>query len=206
MNLLRNTILLLLVLFVITPYAFAMGPKKPAVVINADPEIIDAGSPVTLSWSSSDATTCTIDNGIGSVELNGSRVVFPSDNITYTITADGDGGIVTASASVTVKHPPEIVSFTASAASINQGESVTLTWETNGADSCNISPAPGSVSVSDTTTMMPDTNTTYTLNAENSDGSDSESISVVVVPLVHQVKTFEYDEAGRIKNVISEFE
>lgn len=210
MNLFWKTLLstaALATLLLLNQSSFAMGPNPPTpptVTISAEPASVLSAEPVTLSWSSSDATSCTIDNGIGGVELNGSRVVYPATNTTYTINVNGEGGDASDSVSITIKKPAEIISFTVSASSIKEGEPVTLTWETNLADSCSISPAPGSVGTSGSVIVEPDTDTTYTLNAGNSDGSDTESVSIVVIPLLQQTKTFEYDDAGRIKAVISQ--
>jgi peptidoglycan-associated lipoprotein len=55
----------------------------------------------------SDATEISIDQGIGTVQANGSRQVFPSNSTTYTLTARGaDGRSVTSTASVNVTAPP----------------------------------------------------------------------------------------------------
>lgn len=64
------------------------------VVINsftADPKIIDLGKESTLSWSTTYATDCEIDHGVGGVAVNGSTVVKPTITTTYTLTC-GNGG------------------------------------------------------------------------------------------------------------------
>jgi peptidoglycan-associated lipoprotein len=59
-----------------------------------------------LRWSVSNATDISIDPGIGTVQANGSRTVFPSNSTTYTLTAKGEGGSKTATATVSVSAPP----------------------------------------------------------------------------------------------------
>jgi hypothetical protein len=71
------------------------------VQFNADPAILPPGQSATLTWSSVNAASATIDNGIGSVAPTGSIAVTPTQDTTYTITVIGPGG--TAMASVTVK-------------------------------------------------------------------------------------------------------
>ncbi|MCK4760702.1 MAG: hypothetical protein KAW12_00785, partial [Candidatus Aminicenantes bacterium] len=66
----------------------------PQVTFNASPGSIEAGQSAVLSWSTTDAETVTIDNGIGSVGINGSVTVSPTQDATYTITAVGPGGTV----------------------------------------------------------------------------------------------------------------
>ena len=63
---------------------------------------ITSGESCSLSWSVSDATTVSIDQGIGDVDLTGSWDVFPTTTTTYTLTATNDADNVTATAQVVV--------------------------------------------------------------------------------------------------------
>jgi peptidoglycan-associated lipoprotein len=86
-----------------TPPATAPAPApQPTVTINASPENVTSGQAVTLSWSSTNATDLTIDPGVGKVSPQGSTPVNPTTSTTYTITATGPGGSVTAGTRVTV--------------------------------------------------------------------------------------------------------
>lgn len=87
----------------------------PTCDIKANPETLVKGEKSTLTWTSTNATSAEIDQGIGAVAVNGSLEVSPQQTTTYTITVKGDGG--KASASVTVEvtnpnenYPPKIVS------------------------------------------------------------------------------------------------
>src|SRR5690242_2645061 len=65
-------------------------PAKPAInSFSAEPRSIERGQSATLRWSVSNATDITIDQGIGAVQSNGSRQVFPSNTTTYTLVANG---------------------------------------------------------------------------------------------------------------------
>ncbi|MFH1148136.1 MAG: hypothetical protein V1736_10580 [Pseudomonadota bacterium] len=79
----------------------------PTVSISANPSSIAAGESCTLSWTSSNATSCDIEPGIGPVDPNGSMIVSPAQNTTYIITATGPGGAVTAQAAVVVTSAVE---------------------------------------------------------------------------------------------------
>lgn len=57
-------------------------------------------SGAVLSWSTSNAQSASI-SGMGSVDLNGSKVVYPSGNQIYTMTVNGPGGIYTCQTSYT---------------------------------------------------------------------------------------------------------
>jgi peptidoglycan-associated lipoprotein len=71
----------------------------------AEPDSIERGQSSTLRWSVSDATSVTIEPGLGAVQTNGSRQVFPSNTTTYTLTAVGTR-TVKATATVNVTVPP----------------------------------------------------------------------------------------------------
>ena len=98
----------------------------------------------TLSWDVDDADTLSI-NGTdvtGQTQL----VVSPGSTTTYTLTATNGDGPTTQDVTVTVDPPPSIGLFAGDRATINSGESVTLSWETEFATGWSISPAPGDVS------------------------------------------------------------
>jgi len=81
------------------------GCNGTAPIINsfsANPLTITVGGSSTLSWSVTDATSVTIDNGIGSVALTGTTIVTPATTTTYTLTATNAAGSVTGSVTVTV--------------------------------------------------------------------------------------------------------
>jgi peptidoglycan-associated lipoprotein len=82
-------------------------PAKPAISsFTADPRSIERGQAATLRWAVSNATDVTIDQGIGAVQSNGSRQVFPADSTTYTLVANGPGGSATSTVTVDVRVPP----------------------------------------------------------------------------------------------------
>jgi uncharacterized membrane protein len=54
---------------------------------DVDPVVIRPGGAANLSWSIIGAESVAIDQGIGSVELNGYRSVSPAKTTVYTLTA-----------------------------------------------------------------------------------------------------------------------
>ncbi|HZM91382.1 MAG TPA: OmpA family protein [Blastocatellia bacterium] len=76
-------------------------PARPSISISADQEAINRGQSTTLRWTSNNADRVTISE-LGTVPSSGSRVVSPSQSITYNATATGAGGTENASARVTV--------------------------------------------------------------------------------------------------------
>jgi len=92
---------------VVTPPAPPPPTAKAAInSFTAEPSTIQRGQSATLRWSISNATDMRIDQGIGAIQSNGSRQVFPSATTTYTLVAEGPGGSDTRTATVEVTSPP----------------------------------------------------------------------------------------------------
>jgi hypothetical protein len=66
-----------------------------------------AGDPIVLAWTTSGGpTSCAIDNGVGNVACAGQVTVNPATATTYTLTATGPNGTVTAPAAVAISPTP----------------------------------------------------------------------------------------------------
>jgi peptidoglycan-associated lipoprotein len=78
----------------------------PTVTLNVSPAAIERGNTATLTWSSNNAASVTIDNGVGSVESSGRRSVNPSESTTYKARATNSRGEAVAEARITVTEPP----------------------------------------------------------------------------------------------------
>ncbi len=81
-------------------------PARPTVNLQASSSIIQRGETVTLTWSSTNATSLNLSPEIGAVTAEGTQRVTPRDSITYTITATGPGGSADANVHITVSAPP----------------------------------------------------------------------------------------------------
>ncbi|MGI8741407.1 MAG: PKD domain-containing protein [Bryobacteraceae bacterium] len=151
----------------------------------ASPMNIMAGESSTIFFSSLNATSVSISNGIGNVGMSGSVVVSPTTNTNYIVTATNQFGSATCSVSVQVTPgaAPRIVKFTASPLSIQQGATSTLLWLVENARDVTITPGIGSVSNADTRDVQPTQTTTYTLTATNKFGSVSAQATVTVIPV-----------------------
>jgi hypothetical protein len=80
----------------------AYGPRPaPSASLTVWPTSITPGQSATLSWTTSEASSARIDQGIGPVDLSGSMTVMPTSTTTYTLTAVGATGI-TVSATLNV--------------------------------------------------------------------------------------------------------
>lgn len=162
----------------------------PAPVINtftATPGSITVGQSTTLAWQTTNATSVTINQGIGSVALTGSQVVSPVVTTTYTLTATGAGGTATTTVTVGVTpvvepNPAPIINlFTVSPGTIAAGESAILTWQTTYATTVSIDQGIGTVDLNSSQTVAPTiTTTTYTLTATGAGGTRTSAVTLIV--------------------------
>ena len=84
-----------------------LRPEPPAIALfNATPSEINPGQSTTLQWDIKDATSITIDQGIGAIDATGSKKLSPTKTIAYTLTATNAGGTVSKSVVVYVNPPP----------------------------------------------------------------------------------------------------
>lgn len=160
--------------------------KTPPTIssFTATPATIHSGESSTLAWNVSNATTLSINQGVGTVTgATGSRTVSPTATTTYTLTATNADGTKTATCTVTIAlNPPTIDSFTATPASIKLNDSSMLSWSVQNATTVSIDQAIGTVAATGTSQVTPLVTTTYTLTATNADGNSTATAQVAILP------------------------
>lgn len=78
-------------------------------------------------------------------------------------------------------EPPRIIGFTAQPATINRGDSATLSWEVEGqVTNLRINNGVGNVTGKSSVEVTPDATTTYRLEATNSAGTSTATVTVTV--------------------------
>jgi len=158
--------------------------SSATVTLSASPTSIAPGASSDLTWSTTNATSCTASGDwTGRKEVSGKKVVTPTVNSTYILTcSDADGGSVSQSVSVSIAPPT--VTLSASPTSIAPGASSDLTWSTTNATSCTASNGwTGTKGISGTQSVSPGVTTTYTLDCVGVGGSANGVRSVAVVPV-----------------------
>ncbi len=136
------------------------------------------GGNVTLNWATTNATGVSINNGVGTVAVDGSTVVNVTASKTFVLTATNVAGAsVTCNVPVTVQPPvvnaPICDSFTGSPTSLPVGGgTVNLAWATTNATNVSIDQGVGAVAVDGSTSVANVTsNRTFTLTATNVAGA-----------------------------------
>ncbi|MBC7836172.1 hypothetical protein H7X87_00120 [Acetobacteraceae bacterium] len=156
----------------------------PVCMLYASPSTIEKGNSATLSWNSTNATSATFNQGIGSVAPDGSRSVSPQQTTTYTGTFSGQGGTVTCSKTITVivpHKPGPTCEMWVSPSSIKKGDDAKLSWASTNANSATINQGIGSVDVDDSVTVSPNKTTTYTGTFYGSNGQQVTCNATVIV-------------------------
>jgi carboxypeptidase T len=175
---------------------------------DATPAQIAPGGSTLLDWSTANATACQIGSSLGGAPIvlapgelaSGTRSVSPVADATYTLSCSGNGGPVTAQASVDVQTPApvSIGSFAAAPTTIVAGASSTLSWSTQNAQSCDIASSLGGAPTpigagalaSGSLPVSPAQSATYTLSCEGPSGPVSAQASVTVTPAPVAIDAF----------------
>jgi len=150
----------------------------PTAGLSANPTSITSGGSSTLTWTSTNAASATLNGA--SVAVNGTQTVSPTSTTTYTFVAtSSSGATATAQATVTVGSSGPTAGISANPVSIVSGGSSTLTWTSTNAVSATLNGA--SVAVNGTQTVSPTSTTTYTFIATGSSGATATAQATVTV-------------------------
>lgn len=154
---------------------------------NAVPDRVTSGASAKLSWTTVAAARVSLAPGDWpDIKTDDSVDVNPLRTTVYTLTAYGEGPNVSKQQTVFI-NSPEIVSFTASASSVDAGDKISLSWKVNYADSISIQPgnykdlaAEGKIDNIDIITS-----TTFIITASNKGNEHSNAaVSVGINPVV----------------------
>jgi hypothetical protein len=165
----------------------ASSLPAPTVDLSASPTSVASGGSTTLSWTSTNATSCTASgNWSGTKATTGSQSVGPlTANRTYTLTCTGANGNAADTQAVTVtsaSEPAPTLTLGAAPASVASGGSSTLSWNTQNATGCTASGSwSGAKMPTGSEQVGPLTaNATYSLACTGGGGSITRSATVTV--------------------------
>ena len=160
-------------------------PLPRIIRFTATPQTIIQGAKTTLTWSTTNADSVEVV-GVGTYGANDSVDVTPSESRGYTIIARNGQGETSAGLAVTVNvgPRPKVIQFTANPMQIVVGDSSTLSWVVEDADSVEISPGIGKVDLTGNRKVTPAETTLYTLTATNKFGVINVQTTIEVLPRV----------------------
>jgi hypothetical protein len=163
-------------------------PSVAGSSFSASPSSINNGQSSTLTWNVPNASSVTIA-GVGTFAPSGSVVVSPTSDTTYTLTSAGqdDCAPIQLQTTINVAACQSINSYSASATTINQGDTITLSYALTNASSATItdltSGAVTSLPVqSGSVAFTPATSRTYRLSAIGACATVTQDINITVVP------------------------
>jgi hypothetical protein len=187
-------------IYILTAYGSSGAARTRYLTINVDEDSYDSscvidsfvasdtsiedGDSTELKWRTTGCTRAKITE-LGTVLVDGSEDVEPSEDITYTLTAYASNG---STRTRTVKiyvddinnNHCSIDSFSANKTYVKSGDGASIKWTTTDCDDVSIS-SVGNVSVDGNRTVYPTTTTTYTLRAYGDNGeAKSRSIQINV--------------------------
>ncbi len=166
----------------------------PALTFSATPTTIESGQTSTLTWASTNATSCTAGGAWSGTKAasNSENTGALTANRTYTLTCTGAGGTTQAqSVTVNVNAPVPVVpdvSISADNTSVLSGSGTTIRWSATNANSGNSCTASGgsgtwagarpSSGTFSTGNLI--SNQTYSIRCSGDNGGLSPLISAVV--------------------------
>jgi hypothetical protein len=147
-----------------SPLPFGTFGANPDALLNGSGNVI-------LSWVSTNATSASINNGIGTVPLVGTRTVFLDTTTTFVLTLGNGSGSRTYTIQINVRTLPT-GTLQATEDTLNVPGSLTsLSWTSNNALSARLDPGIGAVPVNGSRQVMISQYITYVLTLANNDGS-----------------------------------
>lgn len=161
----------------------------PTLALNANPTAIQQGGSSTLTWSSSNATSCSASGDwTGTRPVSGSEstgTLTAARTYTYTLGCTGPGGSISQSATVAVGAlPAPVVTISANPAQVASGGTSNLTWSTTNAQTCTAFGGwSGARATAGTFTTPALAQTTlYTLTCTGLGGTGAGNTTVTVSP------------------------
>ena len=143
----------------------------PTVVLSASPQSIGTGDSATLSWTSSNASSCTGTGFSTGGTTSGSAVVTPSATTVYSISCTGAGGTGTNTVTVSVGALAALPTI--------DFPSGTFTWTTTNAVSCSASGGwTGAVGTSGSYTFSTPLSSTYVLTCSGGGTTVQRTITI----------------------------
>jgi hypothetical protein len=140
------------------------GGTQPTASLSANPPSITSGQSSVLTWSSTNATSCT-GTGFTTSGTSGTATVSPAATQIYGISCTGPGGTATANTTVTVGTvSTPTATLSANPTSISSGQSSTLTWGSTHATSCAGTGFTTGNVISGSVTVTPTVTTTYSVS------------------------------------------
>jgi hypothetical protein len=155
---------------------------NPSVTLTASSTTIFAGATSTLSWTSTNTTSCSA-SWTAATSTSGFKIVSPATTTAYLITCTNGLHSATSLANITVvpptPSPTPTVTLSAQPSTITPGATSTLTWISTNTTSCSAT-WTAATSTSGFKIVSPATTTSYTILCSGQYGSASSTANISV--------------------------
>jgi peptidoglycan-associated lipoprotein len=160
--------------------AGAFGCAKPKIKLQVSKDRVQQGEDVRVTWTAENAKDVTL-NGQSVDRKSGTKVFTPDNDTTYVAVARRGKKEArdTKAVAVSARAPRPNIRISTDQEAIQQGQSTTLRWTSNNADTVTINDL-GTVPPSGSRVVSPSQSTTYTATATGRGGTDSASTRVSV--------------------------
>ncbi|MGA9048832.1 MAG: hypothetical protein WB588_07560 [Dehalococcoidia bacterium] len=176
------------------------GQVPVIISFEATPSSLSPGASATLQWAVTNATTVSIDQGIGSVALSGNRFINPGSTTAYKLTATNQYGSSTATThvSITEASPPAgsiynlpyVAVFTVQPLNTIADNPILLTWDVQNAFDVAIDPGLRIIPPKGSSKLTaPRFTTTYKLTATNDQGSILATTTLTISGSLPNIET-----------------
>ncbi len=154
----------------------------PTCNITASPESVSYNGSVVLSWSSYGASSARINNDVGYVQKDGSRIVeHITDTTTFSLVVSNDHGSNTCKVTV---YKDTVPGGPAPTCTIDINNNV-LSWNAYHSNSAQIDNGIGYVTSSGSRVITPSNSTTYTMAVTDSVGRVGYCSETITVPNIY---------------------
>lgn len=157
------------------------GSTSPTVFLNANPNTISPGATSTLSWVSTNATSC-VSSWTIATSTSGSQIVSPATTTEYSIACSGSDKTASATTTITVTTPGQVVptvTISADPQTISSGGSSVLAWTSTNTSFCS-APWTSATSTSGSQTVSPSATSEYSISCGGSFGTSTATTTVTV--------------------------
>jgi len=123
-----------------TTYTVTITQAPPVALLTASPSSVSTGQSSTLTWSSSNATSCTGTNFSTGGATSGTLSVTPTQTTTYTVTCTGPGGSDSSSKTVAYSCTPQNICTDGNVVNSCTGATIQLCSYSCSAGACTVPP------------------------------------------------------------------
>ncbi|MGD0202129.1 MAG: OmpA family protein, partial [Bryobacteraceae bacterium] len=172
-----------------------IGVPAGSITLDASASYSPEGLALSFQWTQIGGSTVVLSSA------NTSKATFTAaEGQTYQFrvaVTDSLGGQAMARTTITAKSVPsvQILNFSVNPAAITTGQSATLIWQVQSADTVSISPDLGTVAASGSQAVSPSQTTIYTLTAKNAKGQVTQTVTLNVNQPKLQIVDFQANPA-----------